>query len=1410
MAEQILDGYVVENITGLRNLGSSSDKFFRNRRELVYNSSGVGLVSEGIGIITTKGYYSAGDGGHQTYYADFSDITSSDNSGNIIVDSNGTRWKTQLKSGILKTITGNGTINYIPKFISTSGLINSLLYDNGINIGINTTTPEYNLDAKGTIFTHTGNLISSFGGIGRYQNLLTYSNDFSNSAWTKNVGVTVTPKVIIGPDGKTLADQISYTGGGVAGTFKIAQTTTTVAETGIKYISSVWLKAATGINLQFGQNIASAKGIKIIPSWQRFNTNADSISTEGSSHIFYLYSSGSDNSPFTIYAFGAQSEKSSQPNCYINTESISYSGTGYGLILTSPGPHLIKSGNLGIQLNNTNPSSALDINGQITIRGGSPGLNKVLTSDADGLAIWQNAETVSSNASGTINYIPKFISSSGISDSLIRQNANPTNGIVVEGKLQVSGAGTDILSVIGTTGNNIFSVNGDFIYMYRGADNDTTNFTRIFDSEELLFNDDYNKNSIRFRNNNRFLYDNTGIIVLDWHNKIISGAWNSNNLRLSGNLVATENLVRGLSGQLENSGQLLYSRSNPYKFVTGAGTFNYIPRFVSSSGISDSLVRQDINNANRIVIESGLMVTGNSEPSGIFSVFGKYGEIFRVNNHFIYFYSTNLGDLAPIFNTEEMLFNDSFGKSSISYGTDSRTLYSNEGFNSLNWYARLLYDGSQAIALNWSGNNRILSGNWNSNNLRLSGNLVATENLVRGLSGQLENSGQLLYPKNNPYKFVTGAGTLGYIPRFVSSSGLSNSIIYDDGTNIGIGNTNPSDYVSIGNNSQFQISQTGNIKLKGGNITNDILNDSSIVHYQDLAAFTNNSQFVTGTLRVLLPNIKNTMLNIGIVGYSYTSNTINGWESNIKGYAYENDTWYNMSAKHNGGGPFSQIRTISQSGRHCIFFGDTTTVWNYPKTIVKDVLAGYSNADKWRDGWKIDIIATETTTSGSNILNINPNFQIKDGTEGAKKQLISDTYGVVSWASPNFYPSGQNPSGYYQSSNPYKFITGLGISGYIPKFISNSGVTSSELYERGGHFSIGAGAPIIGGDGFLGQAKLYIIDDINTNGALPTGIASTNAGVVISSSDIDYLHLNLGTYLDIGFDHVYCYIQSQDKYNPSLNRLVLNPVTGAIGINNRDPHASLDISGQIAIRGGGYGLNKVLTSDADGLATWQNSSSSSVSASGASNYLAKFNSQSGLINSIIYETSSKIGIDNLFPYEKLDISGNLRLSNSGILKLYSSGNLLFGTVYENNSGKIEINSSSGVLLLSDQGSAKNPIANFTSLSGLEVGRTISSNIGNKTLKEKDSRKVFTNEGSSSLNTYNLPPASSGLDYIFMLENAGSLKVQTAGTNIIRIGDLVTTAGGYVVSSGIGSSLEIIGINASAYVALSYLGSWQLN
>lgn len=42
-------------------------------------------------------------------------------------------------------ITGTGTVNYLPKFTGTKTLGNSLIYDNGTNVGIGTTTPQGDL-----------------------------------------------------------------------------------------------------------------------------------------------------------------------------------------------------------------------------------------------------------------------------------------------------------------------------------------------------------------------------------------------------------------------------------------------------------------------------------------------------------------------------------------------------------------------------------------------------------------------------------------------------------------------------------------------------------------------------------------------------------------------------------------------------------------------------------------------------------------------------------------------------------------------------------------------------------------------------------------------------------------------------------------------------------------------------------------------------------------------------------------------------------------------------------------------------------------------------------------------------------------------------------------------------------------
>jgi hypothetical protein len=44
---------------------------------------------------------------------------------------------------------------------------------------------------------------------------------------------------------------------------------------------------------------------------------------------------------------------------------------------------------------------------------------------------------------------------------------------------------------------------------------------------------------------------------------------------------------------------------------------------------------------------------------------------------------------------------------------------------------------------------------------------------------------------------------------------------------------------------------------------------------------------------------------------------------------------------------------------------------------------------------------------------------------------------------------------------------------------------------------------------------------------------------------------------------------------------------GNVGIGTASPGAKLEVAGQVKITGGTPGLNKVLTSDAAGLATWQ-------------------------------------------------------------------------------------------------------------------------------------------------------------------------------------------------------------------------------
>ncbi|MES2139475.1 MAG: hypothetical protein V4511_07180 [Bacteroidota bacterium] len=68
-------------------------------------------------------------------------------------------------------------------------------------------------------------------------------------------------------------------------------------------------------------------------------------------------------------------------------------GSAYSGITAAPSNGAIIQGNVGIGTSSPDPTAMLDLAGKMKITGGNPGTNKVLTSDATGLATWTSPDT---------------------------------------------------------------------------------------------------------------------------------------------------------------------------------------------------------------------------------------------------------------------------------------------------------------------------------------------------------------------------------------------------------------------------------------------------------------------------------------------------------------------------------------------------------------------------------------------------------------------------------------------------------------------------------------------------------------------------------------------------------------------------------------------------------------------------------------------------------------------------------------------------------------------------------------------------------------------------------------------------------------------------------------------------------
>lgn len=178
------------------------------------------------------------------------------------------------------------------------------------------------------------------------QNLLIYSEQFNQAAWTKDVGLTVTADQYKSPlnFGVTTADQIDTTGASQA----IYQSQSITAPASLAFTFSVWLRgsAAGEALLEIGDGTATHQSgtIYVTKQWQRFSFTATFVSSVAAS----CYGGVRFAAAGTFFAFGGQLEQKTYATKYIQTVAATATRAATTVSIPTPASLIGSSNNFAV------------------------------------------------------------------------------------------------------------------------------------------------------------------------------------------------------------------------------------------------------------------------------------------------------------------------------------------------------------------------------------------------------------------------------------------------------------------------------------------------------------------------------------------------------------------------------------------------------------------------------------------------------------------------------------------------------------------------------------------------------------------------------------------------------------------------------------------------------------------------------------------------------------------------------------------------------------------------------------------------------------------------------------------------------------------------------------------------------
>jgi hypothetical protein len=110
---------------------------------------------------------------------------------------------------------------------------------------------------------------------------------------------------------------------------------------------------------------------------------------------------------------------------------------------------------------------------------------------------------------------------------------------------------------------------------------------------------------------------------------------------------------------------------------------------------------------------------------------------------------------------------------------------------------------------------------------------------------------------------------------------------------------------------------------------------------------------------------------------------------------------------------------------------------------------------------------------------------------------------------------------------------------------------------------------------------------------------------------------------------------------------------------------------------------------------------------------------------------------------------------------------------------------------------------------MEVEANVAGSGAPNVLTNVETNKVFTNEGVTAQNYHTLPTATAGLVYTFFVQDSDGIRVVAASGDTIRIEGSVSGAAGRIDSTTVGSSVTLVAINSTEWVAIMVTGSWSV-